>query len=386
MGLIMSNSRLIITWQPMLSDHQAFTFEELGRVANSPVKAFVLMMEDATRRSQGWTDTRVASIDRQLIPAKNFLRFCYQHLTIHKDDVHFFGSAFGHPKMMLCLLFALWIGVEFYLVSEPYAPVSAPYFGARIRFIDRVKAILRPFLYRLYFWVLRSRTSGVFAISRRALAQFRRAGLSTEKLYPFGYFIPPLASENILVRETHTVLRLVFVGSLIPIKGLNCLIDAVKLAPSLDCAISLDVFGPGDPSAFELDRSIAAYKGKISFGAAPRVMASYDLLVVPSAYDGWGVVVNEALSVGVPVICSDQVGAAVLITTFGAGATFPAGDSIALANLFSELSKKPHRLQSMQSGCRTAAAAIHPAIAARYMWDVVNAPPSEKAKLASPWY
>lgn len=41
----------------------------------------------------------------------------------------------------------------------------------------------------------------------------------------------------------------------------------------------------------------------------PALYAGHDVLAVPSRYDGWGMVVPEGLASGMPVICSDQVGA-----------------------------------------------------------------------------
>jgi glycosyltransferase involved in cell wall biosynthesis len=40
------------------------------------------------------------------------------------------------------------------------------------------------------------------------------------------------------------------------------------------------------------------------------IFQSSDIFVLPSRYDGWGVVVNQALGAGLPIICSDAVGAA----------------------------------------------------------------------------
>jgi glycosyltransferase involved in cell wall biosynthesis len=45
--------------------------------------------------------------------------------------------------------------------------------------------------------------------------------------------------------------------------------------------------------------------------ALPDYFAQADIFVLPSRYDGWGVVVNQALGAGLPVICSDAVGAGV---------------------------------------------------------------------------
>jgi len=50
-----------------------------------------------------------------------------------------------------------------------------------------------------------------------------------------------------------------------------------------------------------------------------------DLLLLPSRFDGWGAVVNEALMCGVPVVCSDNCGAADLLREPWRGSTFKMG-------------------------------------------------------------
>ena len=61
------------------------------------------------------------------------------------------------------------------------------------------------------------------------------------------------------------------------------------------------------------------------------LLASHDLLVLPSRFDGWGAVVNEALSVGTPVLCSDTCGAADLLAAPDYGTAFRSGDASSLA-------------------------------------------------------
>jgi glycosyltransferase involved in cell wall biosynthesis len=55
------------------------------------------------------------------------------------------------------------------------------------------------------------------------------------------------------------------------------------------------------------------------------VLEYADLLAFPSAIDGWGAVVNEALMAGVPVICSDWCGASSLIRPGWNGDVFRSG-------------------------------------------------------------
>ncbi len=63
-----------------------------------------------------------------------------------------------------------------------------------------------------------------------------------------------------------------------------------------------------------------------------------DVLVLPSSSETWGIVVNEAMCFGVPIIASDQVGAAVdLVKNKYNGFVFPVGDTKELVNALNSL-------------------------------------------------
>ena len=53
--------------------------------------------------------------------------------------------------------------------------------------------------------------------------------------------------------------------------------------------------------------------GRLNNSESCKVMARNDYLILPSLYDGWGAVVNEALSQGTPVLCSEACGASILL-------------------------------------------------------------------------
>lgn len=65
----------------------------------------------------------------------------------------------------------------------------------------------------------------------------------------------------------------------------------------------------------------------------PRWMQKNDILVLPSIYDGWGAVVNEALQAGLYVVCSDACGAADLLNDEKLGKVFHAGDANELSDI-----------------------------------------------------
>ena len=380
----MSAPRQFIAWHPVLTDHQAYTYQALAKQAAAPLTAYVLRMEDETRRAQGWRDTQVTSIERRLIPASGSLLYCYRQLLLHRKDVHFFGGAFESPILMLCLLIATCLRIQFYLISEPYSPKPFGYFGDQQQLKAKLKTRLRPLLYWLYAHILLRNVTGVFAISQLALEQYRQAGIPGAKLFPFGYFIPQTKLPP--APQGSDALRVVFVGALIERKGLDILIGAVRQLQHNDRKITLDIFGPGDSSAFAMEEPRISYRGLIPFGQSQEQLAGYDLLVLPSHYDGWGVVVNEALCAGVPVVCSDQVGAGVLTSKFGVGRTFSSGESQTLAQVLAEIQDNKSILHEMRRATVIAASAIQPEVAAAYMLKVIAEPTTDKAGKPSPWY
>ena len=70
----------------------------------------------------------------------------------------------------------------------------------------------------------------------------------------------------------------------------------------------------------------------------PSIYTAADVLVLPSEYDGFGVVINEAMLCGCPVIASDRVGAGRdLIQDGRTGFVYPCGDVQQLAVLLRRL-------------------------------------------------
>jgi glycosyltransferase involved in cell wall biosynthesis len=70
----------------------------------------------------------------------------------------------------------------------------------------------------------------------------------------------------------------------------------------------------------------------------PRYYAMGDVFVLPSQFDPWGLVVNEAMLFSMPVIVSDQVGAGPdLVQDSETGYTYPVGDVMRLQALLKQL-------------------------------------------------
>jgi len=104
--------------------------------------------------------------------------------------------------------------------------------------------------------------------------------------------------------------RYLFVGRLIERKGLDVLLDAFTRLDGGELHIAGD--GPLRPTveaAAARDPRIHLI-GHVAGEALVRAYREADVLVVPSLYEPWGLVVHEGLAYGLPVIATDQVGAA----------------------------------------------------------------------------
>jgi glycosyltransferase involved in cell wall biosynthesis len=87
------------------------------------------------------------------------------------------------------------------------------------------------------------------------------------------------------------------------------------------------------------------FLGFVNQSALPALYKLVDLMVLPSAYEPFAVVVNEAMSCGCPVMVSDQVGAARdLVLPVAPDFIFPAGDVNSLAEKLTSAFRDRERL------------------------------------------
>ena len=95
------------------------------------------------------------------------------------------------------------------------------------------------------------------------------------------------------------------------------------------------------------------FRGFVNQSDLPRQYAIGDVLVLPSKFEPWGLVVNEAMASGLPVIVSDRVGAGADLAVEGEnGWTFPAGDVETLAKRLDTLAVDPALRRRMSERSR----------------------------------
>ena len=210
-------------------------------------------------------------------------------------------------------------------------------------------------------------------------------GVPTFKIFPFCYFV---ASKQDVVASNKSYassrpLRCAFVGSLTQLKGLPLLLDVFQELSS-SCA-SLDLYSFDSYTLQPLPQAVH-FKGPIKFGQTSLILANYDLLVLPSYYDGWGVVINEAMHAGVPVLCSTSVGASTIIKKYGSGFLFDNNSPRALLSLILSLSASRHQLLNISQNCHRASKSLAPSLGAQYIEAVLSGDSTMASRISSLWY
>lgn len=137
-------------------------------------------------------------------------------------------------------------------------------------------------------------------------------------------------------------LRAVFLSRIAPKKNLLAALRALR---DLDASVSLSIVGPIDDETYwdrcrdcidGLPPNVEVnYVGSVEPSRVPGVLASHHLFVLPTRSENFGHAILEALSVGVPVLISDQTPWSD-VQEFGAGWSCPVESEACLSHRLRE--------------------------------------------------
>lgn len=142
--------------------------------------------------------------------------------------------------------------------------------------------------------------------------------------------------QQLKLSEKDTIL--LFVGNLIPVKGLKFLFRAFKQVCEKHSSIKMIIIGGGDlevslkkfAHTLGIEPNII-WAGRKTHSEIPFWMSAVDFLVLPSLNEGYPMVVLEALACGTPVIASRVGGIPEILVSPDFGIMVPSCDSEALA-------------------------------------------------------
>lgn len=288
--------RAIVFWLNMPSIHQAPLIRDLARLHTGPVVVVTEAADVGSRAEMGWS-------------------------------VPDFGEAVvyrGPDPNRISSLLSKWGRGSFNLVSG----LGASPFLATItrqlidwdefvvfqseRWDDRgILGLVRP-------WVYRSKVSrlvdnpkvGLLAMGSSGVSAFQRVGFPRPRIAEFAYFVDP----DLGIQDSRHRNGAVFVGAMISRKRPDLAVRAFANHPFAE---KLTLIGGGElRTSLQKDKAGARnieFRSPLPNEEVQRVISQFRMLVLPSQFDGWGAVVNEALLAGTPVVCSDGAGASALL-------------------------------------------------------------------------
>lgn len=228
----------------------------------------------------------------------------------HFDLVHLAG--WGHPLLLTALLLAFAKRIPVVVESDTQLPFE-------ISTIKRVlKKLLMPWLFKL--------PSGLLPGGTRQARYLKHYGVPEEKIQIAQMTVDVeglIAFSREFTRERRIAFRkqwgvgndavlFLYVGRMESYKGIDELLEASKRLH--DQNKKCLTFFVGDGSLAEDLASISRVDSGVIFAgrlSGDQLLSAYNsanVFVLPSTFEPWGLVVNEAMAAGLPVIASLQVG------------------------------------------------------------------------------
>ena len=263
--------------------------------------------------------------------------------------------------------------------------------GAYGPFVKRLLAhIAVPIKYSLLVRRYRNKVGLLLPLGEVGVETFVRLGWPKDKAAPYMYCPEQHSSEPRPARDHGSPVRFLYVGRLSRFtKGTDVLLKAVDRLRG-DWSLTL-VGGHGD--LVEAVRGWAAGKANVDVAGAATplevaaAMGRHDICVVPSRFDGWNVVVNEALSVGLGVIVTDEAVSHELITISGAGIVVKARSARRLAKAMQSVIDEPTLATAWGARAVDYAPLISPNSVGQYLFDLLRSVVSKTPThiIPAPW-
>ena len=293
-----------IFWQNIISIHQSAFLKALAD--KHCVTLVAEQALDEQRKGECWSIPDMGKSRIILSPTAEQI----EELLRDEAAYHVFSGIDAYPMVYRAFKLAVDKNCHISVMAEPYEWAG-------------MKGFLRRVKYSLLFMKYGRHIDHFFTTGNMGMRCYRKAGFPVSKLHQWGYFTEQSELSGISGQPTAKP-TLIFIGKIDTRKNILPLIENARQVRNL--FERFIIIGTG-PLESELKEMIAAepkihFLGAIPNAEIPSYLVHSDLLVLPSLFDGWGAVVNEALAVGTRVLCSNRCGAEVLLDGLVRGGTF----------------------------------------------------------------
>lgn len=160
---------------------------------------------------------------------------------------------------------------------------------------------------------------------------------------PYGF--PPVNENREYTYNGNRPLKLLFVGGLSQRKGIANLFEALN---GLEEKVQLTLVGRKAAENCDVLNnalSLHTWIPSLPHHEVLQLMRAHDVLVFPSLFEGFGLVITEAMSQGTPVITTERTAGPDIITSGENGWIVEAGSTKALRAKIEELISNPQKIE-----------------------------------------
>ena len=225
---------------------------------------------------------------------------------------------------------------------------------------SRVRKLAKRFLKQRY---LNGDVHLLFTSNVEASESLERSNPSQSTVIPYPLFRDAFPDSARIGPASGAALRLGFLGRIDTKKNVDVLLDTL---PLLDSRTTLLIGGSGSEtlegrlrahaSHLGLDQRVT-WAGFVSVDEKNDFFGRIDLLVMPSAFESFGIVAAEAMARGVPVIVSPRTGVGEVISAHGGGIIVEPSPT-SLAKAIELLASDPEMMQRLSREALRAAAEV----------------------------
>lgn len=302
----------ICIWMNIPSHYQSSFFCELQRQSNVDLVVRYFRSSSNIRQREGWAVHEFQTYEKSVegLPTPEAMA---ETVPDWRQRIHVINSNFSCDLIELfCRESVNWVHW-----SEMPGIRLAELLGYR----TRLYRLLNPLMLLLKFregYRLKRYAMGIFVQGVLAEKSFRIMGVPQEKIARL-YYSPDPLNEMPPCRKVAEFARgrrvFLYVGALCHRKGIDILLQAFSHLNTTDWCLVLCGLDK-ESGRYELLTEHLDVQDSILFlGSYPaeliaEVYSASDVCVLPSRFDGWGTVLNEAASLGLPLIATDMCGAA----------------------------------------------------------------------------
>jgi glycosyltransferase involved in cell wall biosynthesis len=301
----MSTKIILITNIP--TPYRIPLFNELAKQFQNQQTSFKVIFNAKSYQRRKWQVDEsqfkfeyIYLINEKLASTKEQTKFTYKGIVniIKKEEAtHFVVPGFSRAtlKLILCSFFVrfkliVWTGT---VEQKKVNWLKLLYRRLISKFVDQ--------------WIVYSLASKRYLEKIGVNAQKIQVSLNTVDTTFF------LKGDKAIEKSTNDSFTLGFVGELSVRKNPFALIDIIEELCKTNSNFNLNIIGDGDQKsrleAYINQKNVQNYVnllGYIQKNELPKIYSSFDLFLFQTDFDIWGLVLNEAMASGLPILASDK--------------------------------------------------------------------------------